>query len=185
MKLITRPRIRQLTLAFIGAGVLATATAGLASADAAGPTTPVPGTNCTVAQAENTLAAQNPAIYQKIMQYPDSAQGLADALALSPSDRADHWQKSTSSTPTIARSSSACTVGPKRSAMPQKPPLIRPQRPAERDSPDVGHDHDGHGLLMATSKGGTPKLGIPPLLARSLMRFRCAISRWRMACRRA
>ncbi|UZF57650.1 hypothetical protein [Gordonia polyisoprenivorans] len=55
MKLITHPRIRHLTLAFIGAGVLATA------------------------------------IYQKIMQYPDSAQGLADALAISPSDRADHW----------------------------------------------------------------------------------------------
>lgn len=91
MKLITRPRIRHLALAFIGAGVLAAATAGLASADAAGPTTPVPGTNCTVAQAEDNLAAQNPAIYQKIMQYPDSAQGLADALALSPSDRADHW----------------------------------------------------------------------------------------------
>lgn len=91
MTLITRPRIRHLAVAFIGAGVLATATAGLAAADAAGPATPVPGTNCTVAQAENTLSVQSPSIYQKIMQYPDSAQGLADALALSPSDRADHW----------------------------------------------------------------------------------------------
>ncbi len=91
MKFITHPRIRHLTLAAIEAGVLATATAGLASADAAGPTTSVPGTGCTVAQAENNLAVQNSAIYQKIMQYPDSAQGLADALALSPSARADHW----------------------------------------------------------------------------------------------
>lgn len=91
MTLITRPRIRHLAAAFIGAGVLATATAGLAAADAAGPATPVPGTNCTVAQAANTLSVEHPSIYQKIMRYPDSAQGLADALALSPSDRADHW----------------------------------------------------------------------------------------------
>lgn len=51
----------------------------------------MPGSTCTVAQAENTLSAQNLSIYQTIMQYPDSAQGLADALALSPSDRSDHW----------------------------------------------------------------------------------------------
>ena len=51
----------------------------------------MPGTTCTVAQAEANLKAQNPDIYAKITKYSDSTQELVDVLSLSPSDRASAW----------------------------------------------------------------------------------------------
>ncbi|MGW0037420.1 hypothetical protein [Gordonia sp. NPDC003376] len=70
-------------VAAVGIGLAA----GAASADA-GPSTPMAGTNCVVAQGERALQAQAPDIYAHIEQYPTSAQSLENVLALSPADRA-------------------------------------------------------------------------------------------------
>lgn len=78
----------------LGAGIISASAAGIAQA--ASITDPANGGSggCTVAQAEATLKTQNPDIYAKIMKYDDSASGLADVLALSPSDRAKVWATS-------------------------------------------------------------------------------------------
>ncbi|NDK92314.1 hypothetical protein GYA93_22540 [Gordonia desulfuricans] len=91
MSTLSRPLVRRCASVLAGTAVAAAGiglAAGTASADA-GPSTPMAGTNCVVAQGERALRAEAPDIYAHIEQYPTSAQGLENVLALSPGDRAD------------------------------------------------------------------------------------------------
>lgn len=92
MRLVNQTIARRMMAAALGVGIIGVGGAGIAQA--ADLNTRVAGSSCTVAQAENTLKAQNPAIYTKIMKYHDSADGLADVMALSSAARADVWSQS-------------------------------------------------------------------------------------------
>ncbi|MGV9670406.1 MULTISPECIES: hypothetical protein [unclassified Gordonia (in: high G+C Gram-positive bacteria)] len=91
MKLVNQTVGVRIGIVVVGIGIAGTLAAGVASA--ADTSSAVPGSTCTVGQAEATLAAQDPADYAKIMKYSDSSAELANVLALSPAGRADYWDQ--------------------------------------------------------------------------------------------